>query len=121
MLRSSPEQLKLKLLLLLLHLIYPTPYTAVSRGRKARRGVDMDWAGWPRAMSMPFRRCMDAPSKSPAATHALAGLYPASANWGGLLFTPGFLPYALRVSFAVRAAPARAPVGYFSLGRSREK
>jgi hypothetical protein len=61
-------------------------------------------------------------SKSPAAAHGLAGLprawmpelrqrrsgcpSPASAEEGGLLFTPGILPFALRASFAVRAAPA---------------
>ncbi len=45
-------------------------------------------------------------SKSLAAAHKLAGRNPASAKWGGLSFTPGRLPCALRNGFAVRAAPA---------------
>ena len=37
-------------------------------------------------MSTPFRQHMDVLSKSPAATHGLAGRSPASAEEGGLLF-----------------------------------
>jgi len=37
-------------------------------------------------MSIPFRQCMDALSKSPAAAHGLGGRSPASAKWGGLSF-----------------------------------
>jgi hypothetical protein len=37
-------------------------------------------------MPMPFRQCMDALSKSPAAAHELAGRSPASAEEGRLLF-----------------------------------
>jgi len=36
-------------------------------------------------MPMPFRQCMDALSKSPAAAHGLAGRSPASAEEGRLL------------------------------------
>ena len=39
-------------------------------------------------------------------------------RWGGLLLTPGILPFALRAGFAVRAAPAAQWL--LSLGHSRE-
>ena len=99
------------------------PCAAVSRGRQARRGVDR--------RSTPFRQHTDVLSKSPATAHGLVGRSPASAKWGGLLFTPAscpspfgpaspfapllrawslslapdILPCALRASYAVRTVP----------------
>jgi len=55
------------------------PCAAVRWGRQARRVIGRK--------PITFRRCRDAPSKSPAAPHGLAGQgRPASAKRGGLLF-----------------------------------
>ena len=69
-------------------------------------GEDMDVRG--RATQ---ERLPNVPSKSPASAHVLAGFI-GKRQVGPPLFTPGMalghpvLPYALRASFAVRAAPA---------------
>ena len=81
-------------------LLYRGPCAAVSWGRQAAQR-ESTW------MSAPFRQHRDVLSKSPAPAHGLAAHeWAASAKRGGLLFTPGILPSALRAGFAVRAAPA---------------